>query len=132
MTHLPTIADYMATELTTFLPDTEINRAVSTLMEAKLSSAPVVDNAGKLVGILSKKDCLKAALNAAFFQEWGGAVSDYMSAEVEVLNPDLDLVTAAETFLESRYRTFPVTRDGQLVGLISRIDILRGLKDQWA
>lgn len=131
MTDLPTIRDYMATDLITLTPDTEINRAVAILMDAKISGAPVVDAKGELVGVLSKKDCLKAALNASFFQEWGGSVSDYMTAEVEVLDPDTDLVEAAETFLASRFRRFPVVKDGKLVGQLSRADILRGLRDHW-
>lgn len=132
MTDLPFISDFMATELITLSPTDEINHAVSVLMEARISSAPVVDEAGKLVGILSKKDCVRAVLNTAFFQEWGGAVSDYMTKEVSVLDPDIDLVAAAELFLKSPHRTFPVTKEGQLIGVISRYDILHGLKEQWA
>ena len=131
MTQLPLIRDYMATDLITLSPDVEINRAMAILLDSKVSGAPVVDANGSLVGVLSKKDCLKAALNASFFQDWGGAVSDYMSTEVEVLDPDMDLVKAAETFLGSQYRRFPVMKDGKLVGQVSRADILRGLRDHW-
>ncbi len=131
MTQLPLIRDYMATDLITLAPETEINRAMAILMDANISGAPVVDAKGELVGVLSKKDCLKAALNASFFQEWGGAVSDYMTKEVEVLDPDMDLVKAAESFLASQYRRFPVMKDGKLVGQVSRADILRGLRDHW-
>ena len=131
MTHLPLIRDYMATDLITLTPETEINRAMAILMDAKISGAPVVDSTGVLVGVLSKKDCLKAALNASFFQDWGGAVSDFMTKDVKVLDPDVDLVKAAETFLASEYRRFPVMKDGKLVGQVSRTDILRGLSEHW-
>lgn len=132
MTSLPRVRDYMATELITLSPDTEINRAMTILLDNRISGAPVVDAAGRLLGVLSKKDCLKAALNASFFQDWGGSVSDYMSADVKVLDPDMDLVKAAETFLASPFRRFPVMKDGTLVGQVSRADILRGLRDHWA
>ena len=82
--------------------------------------------------MLSKKDCLRAALNGAYYQEWGGQVAAYMSAHPETLDADLDLVTAAEWFLNSDYRRFPVLRGGKLVGQISRADILRALLDNWS
>ncbi len=85
----------------------------------------------KLVGMLSKKDCLGAALNASYYQEWGGSVADYMSADVETLGADLDLVQAAERFLKSNYRRFPVMREGRLVGQISRADLLMAMAEQW-
>ncbi|MBS9716549.1 CBS domain-containing protein [Pseudohalocynthiibacter aestuariivivens] len=131
MTKVPLIRDYMATNLITFTPDTEITRAMNVLIDAKISGAPVVDQAGNLVGILSKKDCLKAALNAAYYQDWGGTVADYMSTQPETLDSGLDLVKAAEAFLKSQYRRFPVLSDGRLVGQVSRYDILKGLSEQW-
>lgn len=54
-----------------------------------------------------------------------------MTSEVEVLDPDMGLVKAAETFLASQYRRFPVMKDGKLVGQVSRTNILRGLRDHW-
>ena len=95
------------------------------------SNAPVIDGKGELIGVLSQKDCLKAALNASYYQEWGGAVSDYMSKEVETLEADLDIVEAAEHFLASNYRRFPVMHEGRIVGQISRADLLRALVENW-
>lgn len=126
-----TIVDYMATELTTLPPDMEINRAMTVLLHAKISGAPVVDRKGELIGVLSKKDCLRAALHASYHQELGGTVSEYMSTSVETLNAEMDIMQAAERFVDSHYRRFPVIRDGRLVGQISRADILRALSDQW-
>jgi len=131
MKQFPMIREYMATELITLSPETEINRAMVILMEAHISGAPVLDDAGRLVGVLSKKDCLKAALNGAYYQEWGGAVADYMSRDVQTLDAGLDIVKAAELFLASPFRRFPVTEGGQVVGQVSRADILRGLIEQW-
>lgn len=131
MTTKPLVSDYMATELITLSPDMEINKAMKVLLNERISGAPVVDAKGKLVGVLSKKDCLKAALNSSYYQEWGGSVADYMSAEVETLEADMELVQAAERFLASHYRRFPVMRDGRLAGQISRADVLRGLTENW-
>ncbi len=131
MTQRPTIADYMATDLVTLSPEMEINHATAILLEKRYSGAPVVNGAMKLVGVLSKKDCLRAALNASYHQQWGGSVADYMSTDVETFDADLDLVQAAERFLNSHYRRFPVMREGRLVGQISRADLLKAIAGQW-
>ena len=132
MKDLPTINEIMATELITLSPNTEITRAMTVLLDARISGAPVIDERGQLVGVLSKKDCLKAALNASYYQEWGGTVGDYMSTQVQILDADIDIVKAAETFLESSYRRFPVTREDVLIGQVSRSDILKALSEQWS
>ncbi len=131
MTDRPKVADYMARNLVTLAPDTEINRAMKLLLDRNISGAPVVDSSGQLVGVLSKKDCLRAALNASYYQEWGDSVADYMSGNVHTLDADLDIVAATEAFLKSPYRRFPVMQGGRLVGQISRADVLRALADQW-
>lgn len=131
MARRPTVADYMARDLLTLPPTMEINRAAWLLLERRFSGAPVTDETGNLVGVLSKKDCLRAALDASYHQAWGGVVADYMSREVEALDAGLELVPAVERFLASRYRRFPVTREGRLVGQISRADLLRAMAEQW-
>ena len=132
MKKISMVRECMATNLITLSPDTEITHAMMTLLDAKISGAPVVDEQGQLVGVLSKKDCLKAALNASYYQEWGGAVKDYMSTEVETLDGDLDVIQAAEAFLASPYRRFPVIREEILIGQVSRADILSALAKQWS
>lgn len=128
---LPLIRDCMATDLTQFSAETEIMHAMAVLLKKNLSGAPITDRQGQLVGVLSKKDCLKAALNACYYQEFGGAVSDYMSTKIETLDADLDIVQAAEAFLASSFRRFPVVENGVLIGQVSRSDILSALSDQW-
>lgn len=132
MTDRPRVRDYMARDLTTLSPGMEINRAAAILLERGISGAPVVDAQGQLVGVLSKKDCLRAALHAAYFREWSGAVADCMSTKVDTLDADMDIVEAAEAFLASSYRRFPVMHEGALVGQVSRADILRGLYEHWS
>lgn len=130
-TPIATVADCMKVELVTLSPDTEIVRAVAILLENRVSGASVLDASGELVGVLSKRDCLKAALNASYYKQWGGVVADYMSTKPETLDADLDLVDAAERMIASSFRRFPVTRDGRFVGQISRTDILQALSSQW-
>lgn len=132
MTAQACVGDYMTVDLVLLTPEIEILHAMNILLENRISGAAVVDGEGELVGVLSKKDCLRAALNGAYFQEWGGQVATYMSRNPETLEADLDLVSAAEWFLKSDYRRFPVLRHGKLVGQISRSDILSALLDHWS
>ena len=122
-----TVADIMATRLITVLPDMNIHEAIRILLDKRISGAPVVDENGALVGMLSKKDCLKIVFSSQYHDDWGGPVRDFMSAPVESLDADLDLVSAAQAFLDSHFRRFPVVRDGKLVGQVSRYDILKAL-----
>lgn len=128
---IATVADCMKVDLVTLSPDTEIVRAVAILLENRVSGASVLDASGELVGVLSKRDCLKAALNASYYKQWGGIVADYMSPNPEILDADVDLVDAAERMIASSFRRFPVTRGGRFVGQISRTDVLEALSAQW-
>lgn len=122
-----TIADVMATELVTLSPDTTIVDAIYTLLQRRFSGAPVVDANGELVGMLSQKDCLRTAFSARYHGDWSGRVADFMSAPVQTLDADMDLVSAAQHFLDAPYRRFPVMRGDRLVGQVSRRDILQAL-----
>ncbi|WP_339756586.1 CBS domain-containing protein [uncultured Hoeflea sp.] len=131
MSDRPRIKTYMSRELITLTPDMEINRAMHLLIDNRISGAPVLDATGNLVGMLSQKDCLKAALHATYYREWGDTVAGYMSGPPEALDAELDLVEAAEAFLASPFRRFPVMSEGRLVGQISRSDLLRALAGNW-
>lgn len=127
----PTVASYMTRDPVTFAPGLEVTQAVTRLLRANISGAPVVDDAGALVGMFTAKDCFKAVLHASYHQELGGRVADFMSSPVVSIDADLGIIAAAEQFLHSSYRRFPVTRDGALVGVISRLDLLRAFTSEW-
>lgn len=132
MTRSATVRDFMATDLATATPEMDIHRAIKILLKRQISGLPVIDGKGGLVGFLSVKDCLKIAFSASYHQEWGGRVSEFMSPDVQTIEPDTDIVGAAEIFLKNKYRLFPVVTGGRLVGLISRYDILKALEELWS
>jgi predicted transcriptional regulator len=132
MNTIPLVRDYMARDLVTLSPDMEINRAMSILLKRKISGAPVVDDGGWLVGVLSKKDCLKAALEASYYRQWGGTVDKYMAHDVETMDAGTDIIVAVKRFLDTPFRRFPVMDDGRLVGQISRADALQAMNDFWS
>ena len=125
-----TVADFMATRLVTFRPEMNIHEAIAILLENRISGAPVVDEHGALVGVLSKKDCLKIVFSARYHDDWGGQVRNYMTSPVETMDAGEDLVSAAQIFIGSHFRRFPVLRDGKLVGQVSRHDILKVLTEK--
>lgn len=126
-----TARDYMSTKLVSLTPETDIHRAIRLLLKNRISGAPVLGERGQLVGILSKKDCLKVAFNATYHKEWGGRVLDYMSRDVKTIDAEADIVEVVQIFLKGPYRRFPVVSDDRLVGQISRHDVLRALDDLW-
>ena len=119
------IRDVMTTGLVTLKPEAPIFQAITHLLKHNISGAPVTDSENKLVGIISEKDCLRIFANEAFFSEGaGGHVKDFMTTKVSTIDPDDDVFAAADIFLKSSFRRLPVVEDGNLVGQVSRRDIL--------
>ena len=122
-----TVRDHMATSLITFTPDTGVFDAIRQLLKHKITGAPVVDENGRLLGSFSEMDCLHVVLDAAYHEEMGGKVGEYMNKNLVTVSPDDSIIEVAERFQKSLLRHFPVVEDGNLIGLISRVDILRAL-----
>ncbi|MGB5256414.1 MAG: CBS domain-containing protein [Woeseiaceae bacterium] len=122
------VKDYMARTLVTFKPETDVLDAVHELVTRRIAGAPVVDDAGNLLGMLSEYDCMKVALNAGYHGNWGGPVRDFMSEGVRTVDADMSIIDLAQEFITSRYRRFPVMQGTRLVGQISRRDVLRALE----
>lgn len=108
-------------------PEMPIRRAVAMLVGERASAAPVIDDSGALVGILSQKDCFRPTLNASYYQEWKGTVAEFMSPEVVSLSASVDIADAAEAFLFHTHRVFPVLDGEQFIGMLRRSDVLRRL-----
>jgi predicted transcriptional regulator len=102
------------------------------LLDKRLSGAPVVDGRGRLVGVLSKKDCFEVVYSTSYHQEWGGRVEEYMTREVTTIESGTDIIKAADLFMSSGFRRFPVLENGRMTGQISRADLLRALEEHWA
>jgi len=121
------VKDFMSASLVTLSPSTAILEAVRQLVEHRISGAPVVDQQGNLVGLLSEKDCMRIALQAGYHSEAAGTVAEYMHKEVKTVDAERNIVDVAMMFIEDDYRRYPVMKDGRLVGQISRRDVLKAL-----
>jgi len=129
---VPTVDDYMARDLITFMPGDDVHMAVKVLLDERISGAPVVDHRGRLVGVLSKKDCFDVVYSTSYHQEWGGRVEEYMTEEVTTIESGTDIIKAADLFMSSSFRRFPILKNGRMTGQISRADLLRALEEHWA
>ncbi len=121
------VRDIMVTKPVVFTSDTDLLDAVSTLVDRHITGAPVVDARGNLVGLLTERDFLRAALVAGYHGERGGCVGDYMSRDVEAVNADDSLLDVATLFIETKRRRYPVIEDNRVVGVVVRRDVLRAV-----
>lgn len=122
------VRDYMNKEDITLTPDTHLFKAIDVLLQHRISGAVVVDEQGKLIGMLSESDCLSGILNGAYFEENCDKVGSLMSQNIETIDADADILKAAEHFVKHGRRRLPVLEQGRLVGQLSRRDLLRALK----
>lgn len=124
-----TVKDYMSGKLVTFTPDTDVLDAIHELVKHGISGAPVLDDTGNLVGMLSEFDCMKVVLSAGYHGEPGGPVSELMATDVKTVRAEVSIVDMADIFMESGLRRYPVISGNRLVGQISRRDVLRALTE---
>ncbi|MAD51964.1 MAG: CBS domain-containing protein [Candidatus Marinimicrobia bacterium] len=121
-------ANIMTKKLITFTPETQVLNAINTLISYRISGAPVLDEKGNLMGMLSEIDCMETYLQSTYHNEMGGLVKDFMSTEVKTISSSMGIVDLAEYFLETHFRRLPVVDNGKLVGQISRRDVLRAIQ----
>ncbi len=124
------VQDYMTTNLITFTPKTDLFDAIHSMLKHRISGAPVLDEGGKLVGMISESDCLKHILSGSYYEEVGGHVGEFMTREPDTIRATTDIIEVAGKFIREKRRRFPVMDEyGKLVGQISRRDVLRAVAD---
>jgi CBS domain-containing protein len=125
------VTKYMATDLITFTPDTEIFKAIDSMIENQISGAPVLNEKKELVGMISEKDCITVIIDSVYHNQpiSKSKVSKYMTTNLKTVSVEADILDVANEFLKKNYKRFPVVDDkGRLVGQVSRRDILRAVK----
>jgi CBS domain-containing protein len=122
-----TVSDYMTKRLVTLTKNTNVIDAIKKLMDHKITCAPVVDERGHLIGMFSEKDGMSVFLESVYNQGMSGKVGDYMTTDTVSVAAESSIVDLAKKFQESSVRSFPVFQDTELVGIISRTDLLKAL-----
>lgn len=126
------VRELMQENVITVNLDTPLNDAVVTLTDAHISALPVVDGAGRMVGVVSSTDILTSEAEAndaiereALFQDM--MVRDIMTRRPLTVSPDAEVREAAQQMLYADVHRLFVTSGDQVVGVISTTDIVRGV-----
>jgi CBS domain-containing protein len=124
------ISNILATKggtVVTLKPDQTIREAIALLVERRIGALIVVE-AGKVVGLLSERDIIRAAAgNEALFDQ---PVSSIMTKDVIVAHPGDDLHAVEKTMTVKRFRHLPIMDRGELVGIVSIGDVVKAALDE--
>jgi CBS domain-containing protein len=138
--------DIMTTNVVSVSPETDIAEAVRLMLERRISGVPVIDDSGRLAGILTEGDLMRRAELVTGRRSWwinptsspeqeakayvkahGLKVKDVMTKEVVTINEQEPLDRIAMVFEERGIKRTPVMRSGKIVGIVSRANLLRSL-----
>lgn len=142
------IRDIMTTKVITVRPDTPVNEIARLLVENRISGVPVVDEENRVIGIVSEGDLIRRLEDQddgrrrswwlellaspeqraeEYIRAHGRLARDIMTEEVTVIDEEATVAEAARLLEEKHIKRLPVVREGKLVGLVSRADLLRAL-----
>ncbi|BCG03870.1 hypothetical protein PPGU19_084380 (plasmid) [Paraburkholderia sp. PGU19] len=141
--------DIMTTSVITATPDMTIHEAARLFVDNRISGMPVVDGNGKVIGIVSQGDLLHRVENgtghgkrrwwlefllsspreqaARYVKEHGHVVGDVMCDQVISISEDMPLDQIADLMERRHLKRVPVLKDGALVGIVSRSNLIRAL-----
>ncbi len=137
----------MTTGVVTVASDTPVAEIAKLLLQRHISAVPVVGSDGDLVGIVSEGDLIRRvagddegvhswwlallldpeALAERYVKSHGSQAADVMTREVVAVDEDTPASEIARLLEERRIKRVPVMREGRLVGLVSRADLLRAV-----
>ncbi len=131
------VREIMTAPVTSVGEHTPCTEALALLARRRLTALPVVDARGAVVGLLSEADLLRSALEADPRSHLGrtrthgeplpSVVGDLMTRSPVTVTENGDVAEVAHLFVRTSFKSFPVVRDGLLVGVISRSDVVRAL-----
>jgi CBS domain-containing protein len=139
--------DVMTFPVITIKPDSSIREAAQIFVNRRVSAAPVVNDGGKLVGIVSEGDLLRRAeagterkrsswlllftgnerLAAEYVRAHARKVADVMTRDVITAMPDTPLHEIASLLEKNSIKRVPIVSNGQLVGLVSRANLIQSV-----
>lgn len=128
---MPVVRDYMTPAPSTARPGDPIEALAAQFSQGDLSSFPVMDDGGALIGVISRSDLLRVGVGGATeLLDWAGRTVAYgMSAPAVTTGPDATLSEAATLMVEKRIHRLYVLDEGALIGVISTRDLMRAVED---
>ncbi len=126
------VTKFMARNIITFSPETEIIEVIDSLLEHGISGAPVLNDQNEIVGLIDDKDCINTLIDSVYYNQpvSKNRVGNYMTDVYKRISVNSDIVDVANVFMRTNFkRLLVVDDDGKLVGCISRRDVLRAIKE---
>ncbi len=143
------VQDIMTRDVVSVRPETPVREIATLLAEKRISGVPVVTADGAMVGVVTESDLLHRAelgtekrderrhswwlehyasgLAQDYVKSHGRAVKDIMTRNVTTVTEETNLADVATVLETKRIKRVPVMRDGQIVGIISRSNLVRAL-----
>ena len=138
-------ADVMTTKVITVTPESSVGDAAKLMLQYRISGLPVVDRKGELVGIVTEGDFLRRGetgterrrprwlefilgpgrLSSEYVQAYGRKIADVMTSNPVSITEDVSLENVVDTLERHRVKRLPVMRDGKLVGIVSRANLVQ-------
>ena len=115
----------MTRSVVTVRPDSTMGHAMDLMLQAGVSGLVVTDDGSKPLGVITEHGLLLAACDEELLKD---PVGSHMTRDLICVQEEDGLERVAELCVTHRVRRLPVVRDGKLIGLISRRDVLRGIR----
>lgn len=139
--------DIMSERLFKVRPETSVADIAQTMVERQISAVPVVDAEDRVVGIITERDLMRrveigtapgpaeadqtfserTSRAAAYVKSHGTTAGEIMTPKVITVGRDTPLMEVADLMERWRIKRVPVVEDGRLVGIVSRLDLVRAL-----
>ena len=130
--------DVMSEGITSLTHDATVQEAAELLVNTGVSAMPVLDKDGIMIGIVSEADLIRHARPEAWDRElreedasiaasFSRPVTEVMTEKVLTVDENMPLVEVAKLMSTQRVKRVPVTRDKSVVGVVSRVDLLKAL-----
>jgi CBS-domain-containing membrane protein len=140
-------SDVMVSNVITVKPDDTVQDVAALLLVNQISAAPVVDGSDEMVGIISEGDLLRRCesdtghrrpwwlkllvgrmiLAGEFVKEHSRKIADIMTREVVSAEPDTPVADIADLLERHRIKRVPIMRNGRIVGIVSRANLIQAL-----
>ncbi len=120
--------DIMKTDVLAVTRDTDIYQAIQVMVNKRVTGLPVIDEDRTLVGIVTEKDVLRLLYEN---EDHPGKVENFMTEPVVAFDEEVRIETIANGLAANHFRRVPILKDGRLVGIITRKDVIRQIREQW-
>ena len=122
-----TVVDAMSARVVSVSPDDSVQLAIARMLEEEVGSVAVCED-HRLVGIFTERDVLRLASGGGSFGEV--RVGDVMTRRIFAVEPDDDVLAAAQLMQEKRIRHVPVVQGENVLGILGVREVMRTLVER--